>query len=249
MFCGAGSLGQNVILVDQQNQARAIGSLLGWSDKPADQYVTAKVDGIAPGVSHTRSLILREGLVIVLDQVRSENEHTYDFVYHNFGSLQPGPGWTSTPFTTPLGTTANYESLADLQKLSGTGPVRLGWDLTAQVKPPKPVPTPAPGKTAPTPQPTPIPEPVHLALWQLAPDKAEIYTATTGMNNPNTAEVPSPAPSLISRARGKTVSFITVLEPWRDKPTVTGLEGNAEKFTIRRNDKTLTLSERDFKNR
>jgi hypothetical protein len=246
-FCGAGSLGQNVILVDQQNQARAIGSLLGWSDKPSNQYVTAKVDGIAPGVSHTRSLILREGLVIVLDQVQSENEHTYDFVYHNFGVLQPGLGWTAAPLATPLGTTANYERLTDLQKLSGKGPVRLGWDLTAQVKPPKPVPTPAPGKTAPTPEPIPVPEPVHLALWQLPPAGAEIYTATTGMNNPNTAEVPSPAPSLISRARGKSVSFITVLEPWRDKPTVTGLEGNAEKFTILRDGKNLSLGIEDFK--
>jgi hypothetical protein len=67
------------------------------------------------------------------------------------------------------------------------------------------------------------------------------------MNNPNTAEVPSPAPTLISRARGKSVSFITVLEPWRDKPTVTGLEGNAEKFTILRDGKNLSLGIEDFK--
>lgn len=245
-FCGAGSLGQNVILVDQQNQSRAIGKLLAWSGQPDNQFATARVDGIAPGVSHTRTLILRDGLVIVIDRVEADAEHSFDFVYHNFGTLSDGPGWTGTALAQPLGTTANYENLTDVRQLTGTGPVRLGWDLTGQVAPPKPVPAARPGKPAPTPAPTPAPDPVHLALWQLPPPNAEIFTATSGMNNANTTEVPSAVPSLISRAKGKSVSFVTVLEPFREKPTVTGLSGNAEKFTIERAGKSLTLSTKDF---
>jgi len=244
-FCGAGSLGQNVILVDQKNQQRAIGRLVAWSDKPAAQFVTARVDGIAPGVNHTRTLILRDGLVIVVDRVEGEAEHTYDFVYHNFGALSPGPGWQMAPVTSPLGTTANYENLKDPQKLTGNGPVHLLWNLTAEVKPPKPAAPAPPGKPAPVAAPPAPPEPVHLALWQLSPT-AEIFTAVTGMNNPNTLEVPAPAPTLISRARGKTAMFVTVLEPFRDKPTVTGLSGDAEKFTIERGRKSLTLSAGEF---
>lgn len=245
-FCAAGSLGQNVILVDQKNQQRAIGRLLAWGDQLANQFVSAQVDGIAPGVNHTRTLALRDGLVIVIDRVGAEAEHTYDFVYHNFGVLSPGPGWQASAAPAPLGTTANYENLKNLQKLSGGGPVHLLWDLTAEVKPPKPAPPARPGKPAPTPPPAPPAEPVHLALWQLPPAESEIYTAVTGMNNPNTGEVPSPAPTLISRSKGKSALFVTVLEPFRDKPTVTGLSGTAEKFTITRNGQSLTLSARDF---
>lgn len=245
-FCAAGSLGQNVILVDQKNQARAIGKLVAWNDQPDNQFVTARVDGIAPGVSHTRSLVLRDGLVIVIDQIESDAEHTYDFVYHNFGTLSDGPGWAGAAFPRPLGTTANYDNLTDVRQLTGSGPVRLGWDLTGEVRPPKPLPAARPGKPAPTPPPASAPAPVHLALWQLPPAGTEIFTATTGMNNANTTEVPSAVPSIISRAKGKSVSFVTVLEPFRDQPTVTGLSGTADQFTIIRSGKSLPLSVKDF---
>ncbi len=242
-FCGAGSLGQNVILVDQLNQLRAIGKLVAWSDKPDNQFVTARVNGIAPGVDHTRTLALRDGLVIVIDRVESADEHTYDFVYHNLGILTPGPGWETKPVSTPLGKTANYENLIDPARLTGSGPVRLNWDLTAQVKP---APTPVPGKKAPTPAPAPEPAPVHLALWQLPVEGAEHFTATTGMNNMNTSEIPAPAPTLISRTKAKSASFVTVLEPFHDTPAVTGLTGNPEKFTIERNGRSLTISSDEF---
>ena len=245
-FCSPGSLGQNVILVDQKNQARAIGKLVAWSDKPDNQFVTARVDGIAPGVSHTRTLALRDGIVLIIDRVESEAEHTFDFVYHNFGKLTHGEGWTAAAVNTPLGTTANYENLSEVQKLSGNGPVRLAWDLTAEIKPPKPVPAVAPGKPTPTPVPVLPPDPVHLALWQLPPAGSEVFTATTGMNNPNTAEVPSATPSLITRVKGKTVSFVTILEPFREKPAVTGVSGDAEKITIQRGGKTVSISAREF---
>ena len=242
-FCGAGSLGQNVILVDQLNQLRAIGKLVAWSDKPDNQFVTARVNGIAPGVDHTRTLALRDGLVIVIDHVESADEHTYDFVYHNLGTLSLGPGWQSAPVSAPLGTTANYENLIDPARLTGSGPVNLLWDLTAQIKP---APTPAPAKKTPAPTPTPEPVPVHLALWQLPAEGGEFFTATTGMNNMNTLEVPAPAPSLISRRKARAASFVTVLEPFKETATVTGLTGTAEKFTIERGGKSLVISSDEF---
>ncbi|MEI8313491.1 MAG: hypothetical protein WCH98_22305, partial [Verrucomicrobiota bacterium] len=233
----------NVILVDQLNQLRAIGKLVAWSDKPDNQFVTARVNGIAPGVDHTRTVALRDGLVIVIDRVDSADEHVYDFVYHNLGILSTGPGWQAKPVSAPLGKTANYENLIDPAQLTGSGPVRLNWDLTAQVKP---APTPVPGKKAAAPTPPPEPAPVHLALWQLPVEGSEHYTATTGMNDMNTSEIPAPAPSLITRKKAKTTSFVTVLEPFHDKPAVTGLTGTPEKFTIEREGKPLTLTANDF---
>ena len=227
-FMSQGSLGQNVVLVDSLNQRPSIGELLAW--KPEQQAVSAIVQGIAPGVNHTRTLVLQDGLVILFDQLDSAQPHTYDFTYHNFGVLSLGSGWKATPVTTPLAETANYQNLIDLQKLTGTGPVHLEWDLTGEAPKPKK------GETADT-------TPVGLALWQLPMAGAEVYTASTAMNNPNTGKVPDTVPSIITRVPGvKTARFVTVLEPYRQKPTVTGIEAINGRVTIRRGAKTVVVT-------
>ncbi len=211
-FCGAGSLGQNVVLVDCQNQRPAAGKLLAWRDDPADQYARARVEGTAPGVSHTRTLRLKGGLVIVIDRLDSAEEHCYDFVYHNFGEQKPGAGWSAKPVESSLANTANYENIQELAKLNGAGALHLTWDLTSEVRPSKKAQ--APEAAAP---------PVHLALWQCPIPNSEIYTGLTGLNNPNTGRVPDAAPSLFVRTRGTAARFVTVLEPYKEKAMVTGV--------------------------
>ena len=232
-FCQPGSLGQNVVLVDSKNQMPAIGKLVAWSDEPANQFATAYVKGIAPGVDHTRTLMLRDGLVVVLDRLESADEHTYDFVYHNFGEMSPGAGWSSAPVNTPLAETANYPNIQDLKRLTGGGPVHLRWDLTNQVS-----------ALAKTPPPT---TPVNLALWQVPIGNSEIYTGTTGLSNPNTSRVPDATPTLITRTRGKTADFVTVLEPYKEKPSVTGISVDSDILTIQREGKSLSVPLKDFR--
>ena len=228
----AGSLSQNVVLVDGQNQMPAIGETVAWSDKPDNQFATARVSGIAPGVDHTRTLALRDGLVIVIDRLESAAEHAYDFVYHNFGELSLGDGWTSAPADKPLAETTNYANIIGLNRLTGQGPLHLRWDLTNQVS--------ASAKTPPT------TTPVHLALWQAPVAGSEIFTGTIGLNNPNTTRMPDAAPSLFTRARGKTVSFVTVLEPYKEKPSVTGISLEPDVLTIQRGEESLRIPLKDF---
>jgi hypothetical protein len=196
-FCGGGSLGQNVILIDRQNQRPAIGERLAWHVSPERQVVAARVPALAPGVDHTRALVLSRGIVVVLDRVSADRERLVDFVYHNFGEQRPGDGWTAEPEAGLLGATANYANLVDPHRLRGSGPVRLQWQVA---------------------------ETAHLALWQLPPPGATAYTAVTGMNNPQKKIIPDRAPSLITRAQGQTLNFLTVLEPHRGQPRVTGVE-------------------------
>ena len=231
-FVQSGSLSQNVVLVDGQNQMPAIGETVAWSDKPDNQFATARVSGIAPGVDHTRTLALRDGLVIVIDRLESAAEHAYDFVYHNFGELSLGDGWTSAPADKPLAETTNYANIIGLNRLTGQGPLHLRWDLTNQVS--------ASAKTPPT------TTPVHLALWQAPVAGSEIFTGTIGLNNPNTTRMPDAAPSLFTRARGKTVSFVTVLEPYKEKPSVTGISLEPDVLTIQRGEESLRIPLKDF---
>jgi len=211
---GGGSLGQNVVLVDQLDQLPAVGELIAWSDKPQFQVAAGRVAGIQPGVTHTRALVLTQGLVLVFDRIAGEREHSFDFVYHNFGRQTLGKGWRAEPVTQPLGKTANYDNIVEAQGLAGEGPIHLSWDLSAEVSSA----TAAKAEKAGTPLPA-----AHLALWQLPVKGGTAYIGKTGMNNPNTMTIPDAAPSLFHRVRGRAAVYVTVLEPHRGTPRVASI--------------------------
>lgn len=223
------SLAQNLVMVDATNQDVAVGKLLAWSDKPEMQFAVSRVDAVKPGVSHTRGLVLVNGVVVVLDRVESADEHTYDFVYHNFGTATPGDGWKATPLAEPLSKTGNYENIKDPQKLAGAGPIRMNWDLSKQNAEDDP-------KWA-------GPETIGLALWQLPVNGGAVYTGVTGLNNPNNRVIPDAAPSLFHRVKAKSVSFATVLEPHTGTPRVKAIAGKDASVTVTFTDgKSVELS-------
>lgn len=209
-FAGQSSLSHNVILVDQLDQSPAYGKLLAWNAEPNMQVAISEVKGIAKGVSHTRALVLTHQVVVMLDRIQGEQTHTYDFIYHNLGTMTPASGWTVSPVDVPLGNTANYPNLTDLSiaKSSNAGsPIHLTWDLTQNVPPARPA-----RKNAKPVEPPVLPV-VKLDLWQLAAKEGKFYTATTGLNNTDNGNMPDTAPSLIQRVQGKEGFFATVLEP------------------------------------
>lgn len=228
------SLAQNVILADGKSQNPAVGRLLAWKAGPELQAAVARVDGLWPGVSHTRGLVLTEGVVVMFDRMEALEPHTFDFIYHNFGRQSPGPGWTATPQAGPLGTSVMYERLAEVCRLAGSGPVRLTWDLSEQVA--------KPGKGEAK------PEPVHLDLWQIGPEDGEAYTALTALNNPNNKTIYDEAPALIRRAKGRTASFVTVLAPRREAQGVQSVEPEGKEGVkiILSGGRTLRLSLEDL---
>lgn len=199
------SLFQNVILVDQQSQRPAVGKLLAWSGQPEKQVAVARVDGIRPGVSHTRGVVLTHGVVIVLDRVESDQPHQYDWVYHNFGDLTLGAGWTAAPQPEPLGSSKSvgYPTIQELRVLTGEGPLALDWDLTRQIDDPVKR-TNAPSAWS----------PVHLDFRQVCSESGRLSTGITGLNNPNTKTVWDRAPSVFHRVEGRTASWATVLAPY-----------------------------------
>ena len=226
-FINHDSLSNNLVVVDATNQALAIGKLLAWNDKPEMQVAVASA-AVRTGVSHTRGVALTDGLVFVFDRLVSEQEHTYDFVYHNFGKLKLPAEWTSTPVKEPLAKTGNYENIIDLARLKGTGPIHLEWDLTDQKIPEN--------KLA-------AAGPIGLALWQIPAANGEAYTGTTGLNNSNTGMIPDAAPSLFQRTKGKTAEFFTVLEPYAGTPRVKSIAVNGDALSATLVDgKTVTLS-------
>lgn len=206
------TIGFNVITADMQDQRRAIGRLLAWSGQPEMQAAVSRVDGVYPGANHTRAVVLAEGVIVMLDRIEADAEHTYDFAYHNFGKLDLGPGWTARATDKPFGTTANFENIKDLQKLTGSGAIRFTWDVTEQHA--KDSPVRATGAS--------------LNLWQLPVSGGEIFSGVTGLSNPNRATYPDYAPSLFHRVKAKTAEFTTVLEPAKGKSRIQSVEAGAK---------------------
>lgn len=200
-FVSHGSLGHNVVLADGSDQTAAIGGLTHWHAGEGCQAAAARVEGHYPGVTHQRALALIRGLVVVLDDLASSSAHTYDFAYHNFGTLAAGPGWKATPEETPLGDKANYSNIRALCRLEGRGDLRLSWDLG---------------------------QGVGLDVWQAA-GGGKAFTGLTGMNNPDAKVVGDDAPSLFVRARGKAQRFLTVLEPRKGPSAVQAIEAVRER--------------------
>lgn len=64
------------------------------------------------------------------------------------------------------------------------------------------------------------PSPVDLRLWQLPVEGGQVYSGSTGMNNPNTNTLANATPAIIHRLRGKTAQLFTVLEPNKGDPRV-----------------------------
>lgn len=207
---GRVSLSNNVLVVDRTSQLQCVGKLLSWSGNPNFQSAVTQVSGIAPGVSHTRGVVLSKGIIVMFDEIESAESHDYDLVYHNFGEFSPGPGWSASP-TEPLGDTGNFDNIKDPKVLEGKGLLQATWDLTRQVPPP-----PKPRKGAMPPE----LEPAHLRLWQSAPSGTRFYTGLTGLNNTNTRIMADETPTIICRIRSHTAKFVTVLEPYKSASNV-----------------------------
>ena len=204
-FISHDSLSNNVVMVDGANQAPAIGRLISWqpaikSPAGACQAAAAEVEGHYPGVAHKRAVFLVRQAVVVLDDLSSDRDRTWDFVYHNFGKLTPGEGWQARPHPKALGTKANYPNIRDLHRLQGSGNLTLQWDL----------------------------EGLKLDFWQAA-SGGETYTGLTGLNSRETATVGDDVPSVFVRNRGKAQRFATVLQPLKGENPVASIKALTKK--------------------
>jgi len=201
-FVGVSSIGHNLVIVNQQNQVLTAGELIELEIKGERQIAASRLTGHYEGVVHERAVLLEQGIVLVLDRLSSEETADFDFVYHNFGTWGQRPEGKPLP-SDALGTTANYDQLVDVEQLPSGDSLALEWDLTKQ------------GKEE---------SPVFLNLHQAVSQPAEFYLAYTGMNNPNTKTGYDRTPSMISRVKGNSVTFATVLEPNRGESKVQSVQ-------------------------
>ncbi|GEM_PF-746815 len=188
------SVAHNLLVVDGRSQERAPAAQLEvFLSTPALQMVQASSQDIYPGVALTRTLLLMDGLLVDLFQARSDQPHTYDWIYHNQGrfvteelAFQAG--------AEPLGTANGYQHLTDIRQAQGRGALQAEWILGGNRR---------------------------VRLHFLGQEETDYFLATgptaTGVGD----ELASRRMSLVlARRQGPEVQFVTLIQPYQDQPRV-----------------------------
>ena len=123
------SLAHNTLVVDQQPQKPAAGQCEVFVTGAGFQAVTARAGLIYEGVVFRRTVaLIGDDLVVFVDQVQADREHTFDLAYHNSGRLVTMFGGESATFTTRPG----YIHLQDVRRLRSSNSLALEFDLNGR---------------------------------------------------------------------------------------------------------------------
>jgi oligo-alginate lyase len=148
------SLAHNTLAVDEESQAPATGKSLAFGSSHGTDFSITDAGPIYPGVTFLRTAaLIDENLILFIDHITSEEEHTYDLALHLTGTWQnlpegqpwtapkkPGYQWftntTSRPSTqsSVLSTQSCTITLAPhetpTELITGTGVLKTTADLT-----------------------------------------------------------------------------------------------------------------------
>lgn len=141
----------NTVVVDAKNQLLGAGRLVSWQTGPSVQAVGAEIAGIYPGVTWRRSVALARGVVVVVDDLRSDRAHRYELAWHHMGAFAPAEGCRLADLRAPLGEGA-YAKLLNPRRVEGAT-VAVEWENGGS----------------------------RVRLWQPPSQDALAYVATTGI--------------------------------------------------------------------
>ena len=119
------TVSHNTIVVDGQSQAPTTGALQFLVHADGLDLWQADAGEAYEGVRLQRTMVVAEDVVLLIDRARSDQSHTYDWVYHNRGQLRPG--FSRRKRKTPLGETDGYEVIQDLRCGMPEGPWTATW--------------------------------------------------------------------------------------------------------------------------
>ncbi len=80
------TISHNTVLVDGQSQKPAAGKLELFDRKDGYTAVSASCREAYPGVTHKRLLCITDTYLLVLDELHSDTDHRFDWLYHNKGA-------------------------------------------------------------------------------------------------------------------------------------------------------------------
>lgn len=177
------TVAHNAIVVDGASQDESTGQCQYFAAGPGIGAVQAAADEANDGVKMTRLALLTDRYFLLLDELAGDTRRTYDWIYHNRGTLTVDPSVPLAAQSEPLGEEAGYQYLRDVQRAKTNKPWGATWTLDEKT-----------GK--------------RLRLEMLAPASEEVITAVGPGVNP--AEK---VPALLVRRQEKSTVYCAVLHP------------------------------------
>lgn len=118
----------NTLVVDERTQVATEGHLKlfgGWDDVAV---ASGECDTAYRGVHLSRSVVLTPTYLLDLSAAAAEDEHQYDFVWHNLGEMAPSVPVTAGP--EPLGKGNGYQHATEVKQGSGA----QDWSVDFKLK-------------------------------------------------------------------------------------------------------------------
>lgn len=109
------TLAHNAPLVDGRSQERVHGRLVAFDERADCGWIVAAADGIAPGVSATRSLVAMSDYVLDTFEWTSTREVRMELPMHVAGVV-PGARWTSTVLSGAGGLEDGFDFVNDAER-------------------------------------------------------------------------------------------------------------------------------------
>ncbi len=192
------SLSHNVLVVDEKTQLRApMGTLELFLNSPPLKVARVSTPRIYTGVTQIRTLLLNDDYLVDIFQADSAAEHTYDWVYHNYGqfssdlSLQP----VTTPAASAKG--SGYEYLSNVKSAATDLAWSADWLIASDQK---------------------------VKLNMLGTPGTTVLAAEGMVAAPTNDETSTEkVPLVIARRKAKSASFVSLIEPCAKQPAITKL--------------------------
>lgn len=186
------SLAHNLLTVDGRTQERAaVGRLEAFVGGAHLQVARATVDRAYPGIVLARTLLLADAYLVDVTQAQSDAEHTYDWAYHNYGTLSSPLAFTPAQ---GLGSANGYEYLQNARLAHAEGDWEAHWLMAADQQ---------------------------VRLRMAGAPGTEVWAAeglvaaTTGDETS-----PEAVPLVIARRHGRSTRYVALVEPYGRAPAI-----------------------------
>lgn len=194
-----GTISHNTVSVDEQDQAMLRGYLNHFEDAEAIQMIDASSSHLYEGVDMRRIMLITDGYVADFFLCQSGKEHTYDYMYHNYGELGMGidmkekEGPLSSTGTRRMTRNVRIAQTADTWKATwyNAGKTGTNEDGTANVSW--------------------LPEEHYLRMWVVGEPKTEVYAFDGPLNYIKDEHLDF----VQVRRKGNNVLFCAIYEPYR----------------------------------
>ncbi|MDR3637967.1 MAG: heparinase II/III family protein [Isosphaeraceae bacterium] len=125
------TVAHNTLIVDGRSQQGGGGSCEAFVTREGFSALTAATREANVGVLFRRTVaMIGHRLLVVVDQVQADREHTFDLAYHNVGRMVTPPvGESVLP---PAG--AGYNYLQDVRRVTTSSGLHLAFDVEGRVQ-------------------------------------------------------------------------------------------------------------------